>query len=240
MASVKIPRLKGPVGKKPRSGKGAPVKNNPVDVKLVQDLLNGAGIKAPTTGKMDNKTLEAIAKFQKTKLKFKHPDGVVDVGMKTYKGLVKLGGAKMGGQKKDEAKDIDKDKANKSKDKEKQEKEKPVGNFTVVVKRGEKAGKLTCSGAKISTTCWWDMNNKKGRIPAGTYKGCSATQMATKKYDAIFIPNVSGWKGIFIHQGKGPKASKGCIVIAKSEMMKLHGKLYTKGGKNVTVKVIDV
>ena len=84
------------------------------------------------------------------------------------------------------------------------------------------------------------MNNKKGRIPAGTYKKCSATQMATKKYDAIFIPSVSGWKGIFIHQGKGSKASKGCIVIPKSEMLKLHSAVKTPGGKNVTVKVIDV
>lgn len=228
MGKVKIPRLTGAVGHKPRPNKGKPVKNAPADVALIQDLLNGAGIKAPTSGKMDTKTLEAISKFQKTKLKLKHPDGVVDVDMKTYKSLVKLGGAKMGSSKKDGEK------------KDEEDKDSPAGKFTVVVKRGEKDGKLSCSGAKVSTKCWWDMKNKKGRIPSGTYKNCSATQMATKKLNAIFIPGVSGWKGIFIHQGKGPKASKGCIVIPKSEMIKLHSKLETPGGKNVTVKVIDV
>ena len=68
-----------------------------------------------------------------------------------------------------------------------------MASYTIEVKRGEKEGKLSCSSAKVNSTCWWDLKNKKGRIPAGTYKGCSATTMATKKYDSVFIPKVKGW-----------------------------------------------
>jgi len=114
-----------------------------------------------------------------------------------------------------------------------------MADYTIEVKRGEKDGTLTCREAKVNTTCWWDMSNKKGRIPADTYNGCSATQMATKKLDAIFIPGVPGWTGIFIHPGSGPKASKGCIVIKKAEMVKLYSAIEPKDGRNVTVKVID-
>lgn len=77
--------------------------------------------------------------------------------------------------------------------------------FTIEIKRGEKQGKLICTKVKVKvkvkTTCWWDLKNKKGTIPAGNYSGCSATQMATKKLDAIFIPKVKGWTGVFICPG---------------------------------------
>lgn len=114
-----------------------------------------------------------------------------------------------------------------------------MATYTIAIKRGEKDGTLSCSKAKVKTICWWDMKNKKGKIPAGNYKNCSATQMASKKYDAVFISGVAGWKGIFIHQGSGPKASKGCIVIKKKEMQKLFDAIDPKNGKNVTVKVTD-
>ena len=114
-----------------------------------------------------------------------------------------------------------------------------MGTYTIEVKRGEKDGTLKCSGAKVNTKCWWDMKNAKGVIPAGTYSGCSATTMATKGHHAIFLPNVKGWKGIFIHVGNGPNASAGCLVIKKAEMEKLYGAVDPKDGKNVTVKVID-
>ena len=132
MANVKIPNLSGAVGQNPRPKKGKPVKNAPADVKLIQDLLNGSGIKSPATGKMDKKTVEAIKKFQTNKLKFKYPDGVVDVGQKSYKALVKHGGAKMGAQNK--GKD-NKDKN--SKDEQNEEKDAPAKSYTVIVKRGE-------------------------------------------------------------------------------------------------------
>lgn len=88
-------KLSGPVGQKPRPSKGKEPKNAPADVKLVQDLLNAGGIKCPTSGKADKKTIEAIEKFQKTKAKLKKPDGVVDPDMKTFKALLKHGGSKM-------------------------------------------------------------------------------------------------------------------------------------------------
>ena len=114
-----------------------------------------------------------------------------------------------------------------------------MASYTIEVKRGEKDGKLTCSAAKVSTTCWWDLKNKKGRIPAGTYKSCSATEMSTKKHKSVFIPKVSGWREIFIHPGSGPGASAGCIVIKTAEMEKLYDAIDPKNGKNVTVKIID-
>ena len=117
--------------------------------------------------------------------------------------------------------------------------EHPMATYTIDVTRGEKDGKLVCSAAKVSTTCWWDMTNKKGVIPAGTYKGCSATTMATKKHKSVFIPGVTGWSGIFIHPGSSSKASAGCIVIKSKEMDKLYDAIDPKDGKNVTVKVSD-
>ena len=114
-----------------------------------------------------------------------------------------------------------------------------MASYTIEVKRGEKDGKLTCSAAKVSTTCWWDLKNKKGIIPAGTYKGCSATTMATKKHKSVFIPGVKGWSGIFIHPGTSSKASDGCIAIKPAEMDKLYNAIDPKDGKNVTVKITD-
>ncbi len=114
-----------------------------------------------------------------------------------------------------------------------------MASYTIEVTRGEKEGTLICKAAKVKTKCWWDLKNKKGVIPAGTYKNCSATTMDTKKHEAVFIPNVKGWKGIFIHPGSGPGASAGCIVIKGSEMEKLYAAIDPKDGKNVTVKVVD-
>lgn len=114
-----------------------------------------------------------------------------------------------------------------------------MASYTIEIKRGEKEGTLKCSSAKVNTKCWWDLDNKKGRIPAGTYSGCSATTMASKKHNSVFIPNVKGWKGIFIHPGSGPKASDGCVVIKSAEMDKLYDAIEPKDGKNVTVKITD-
>jgi hypothetical protein len=114
-----------------------------------------------------------------------------------------------------------------------------MASYTIEVERGEKEGTLKCKEAGVNTKCWWELDNKKGRIPAGTYNGCSATQMATKKHNAVFIPNVKGWKGIFIHLGSGPQASDGCIVIKSAEMEKLYDAIEPKDGKNVVVKVVD-
>ena len=114
-----------------------------------------------------------------------------------------------------------------------------MASYVIDVTRDESDGTLKCSAAKVNSKCWWDLKNAKGVIPAGTYPGCSATVMATKGHNAIFLPNVKGWKGIFIHVGSGPNASSGCIVIKKAEMEKLHAAIEPKDGKNVTVKITD-
>lgn len=116
-------------------------------------------------------------------------------------------------------------------------------NYNITVERRKNDGTLSYSGAsKLSTTCWWDPIKK---IPAGTYAGCSATMMATKKNsegkprEAIYIANVPGYKGIFIHMGVGASWSDGCIVIAESEIKRIYADVQPKDGANVTVAVTD-
>jgi hypothetical protein len=115
--------------------------------------------------------------------------------------------------------------------------------YSINVRRGKKNGTLTYSGgAIVSTTCWWDPVKK---IPAGTYTGCSATTMAKKKNssgqprEAIFLPNVPGFKGIFIHMGTGPGWSDGCVVIVETEILRIYNDILPKNGKNVTVIISD-
>ncbi|MBI3469279.1 MAG: L,D-transpeptidase [Planctomycetes bacterium] len=118
-----------------------------------------------------------------------------------------------------------------------------MANYTIDIKRGKDSGTLTYSGGvSVSTTCWWD---PKRKIPARTYTGCSATTMATKKNslgkprEAIFFPDVPGYKGIFIHMGTNAAWSDGCIVIAEAEIKKIYNDILPKDGKNVTVTVSD-
>ena len=88
----------------------------------------------------------------------------------------------------------------------------------------------------VEATCWWDLLKV---IPAGTYTGCSATIMHKKRLRGIFIPNVPGYIGIFIHVGGGPDASDGCIVCHKAYIDKIWNDIHPKDGRNVTVTVID-
>ncbi len=115
--------------------------------------------------------------------------------------------------------------------------------YEITVARGKSHGLLTYKGRiTVSSRCWWDAGKK---IPAATYTGCSATTMAKKlnsagkPREAIFIPNVRGFKGIFIHMGTGPNWSDGCIVIAESDVKRIYGDILEKNGKNVTVVVAD-
>lgn len=66
-------------------GSGCP--NNKNDVKLIQELLNKKGVKTGIDGLFGRETKESIKKFQSGALKFTYPDGRVDVGGKTWKGL---------------------------------------------------------------------------------------------------------------------------------------------------------
>ncbi len=115
-------------------------------------------------------------------------------------------------------------------------------SYTITINRKARDGDLTFAGGgkTITTTCYW---NTAKKIPAATYPNCSATTMTRKKNsrglprEAVFIPDVKGFSGIFIHMGKMPYAewSDGCIVIDESEMIQIYNTIKPKNGHNVQV-----
>jgi hypothetical protein len=118
-----------------------------------------------------------------------------------------------------------------------------MASYEITVRRGKTKGTLTYSGGiSVTSTCWWDLKRK---IPAATYPGCSATTMNTKlnskkkPREAIFLPNVKGFKGIFIHMGTGPDWSDGCVVIVEEDLLKIYNDIVPKNGQNVTVIISD-
>ena len=108
--------------------------------------------------------------------------------------------------------------------------------YEIVVTRGPGTeGTLTCLAANVKDVkCHWE---KGKRIPAGTYPKCSTTIMATKNHKSVFIPDVPGFTGIFIHPGSGPQDSDGCIVADKVHVEKIYSKI-PRDQKNITVKVV--
>jgi peptidoglycan hydrolase-like protein with peptidoglycan-binding domain len=66
-------------------GSGSP--NHKEDVKRVQQLLKDKGVSVDVDGLFGPKTKQAILNFQKAALGFRNPDGRVDVGGKTWRGL---------------------------------------------------------------------------------------------------------------------------------------------------------
>jgi peptidoglycan hydrolase-like protein with peptidoglycan-binding domain len=90
MVQLQTPKLSGAVGQNPRPNKGPQPKNAGADVQLVQELLNQAGVKVPVNGRYDERLVEGIKQFQKTTLKQRDPDGVIDVNQSTFKKLVEI------------------------------------------------------------------------------------------------------------------------------------------------------
>lgn len=119
-----------------------------------------------------------------------------------------------------------------------------MADYNITVERGKTEGTLKYSGTfELSTKCWWDLVKK---IPANSYSGCSATTMAKKKNsageprEAIYLANVPGYKGIFVHMGTSSAWSDGCIVIAEAQIKKIYNDVMPKDGRNVTVLIKDV
>lgn len=116
--------------------------------------------------------------------------------------------------------------------------------YKITIKRAAKDGTLSFSGngKTVNCKCYWDTAKK---IPAGIYPNCSATTMARKRNskgqprEAVFIPNVKGFSGIFIHMGKPPYEiwSDGCVVIEESKIIEIYSAIVPKDGKNVTVTI---
>lgn len=86
--------ISSPVGQKERitkpdpkkkDQKFKPVQNKPADVELVQLMLVANGYAIKVDSKAGSATIGAIKTFQKSKLQFKTPDGIVDPGEKTWK-----------------------------------------------------------------------------------------------------------------------------------------------------------
>lgn len=125
-----------------------------------------------------------------------------------------------------------------------------TSDFTVSVTRtGASSGKLKFDNGNISidAECWWDADNK---IAAGNYPGCSKTRMTTKKDSVteeprpgIFLPTAkapdTGKHTIFIHEGKDPSWSDGCIVLNRDDMIKMWNAIDPKNANNVTVSIVD-
>ena len=83
-----VKKLSAPVGATKRITEGKTVKNNAADVTLVQQMLIDNSVSGITlTGKCDSKLVKAIQAFQKSSLKYKTPDGIVDPGLPTEKKL---------------------------------------------------------------------------------------------------------------------------------------------------------
>ena len=66
--------------------------NNEADVRIVQELLNGKGGRLTVDGKIGNKTIGSIESFQKS-LGMSSPDGLIEPGKNTWKGLIGSGGS---------------------------------------------------------------------------------------------------------------------------------------------------
>ncbi len=121
-----------------------------------------------------------------------------------------------------------------------------MSTYTIDIVRTAKDGDLTFTNTlnnkTITAKCFWDITKK---IPAGTYKNCSATTMSNKKNslgkarESIFIPNVQGFSGIFFHMGKSPfeNWSDGCIVINEAKIIEIYNAISPKDGHNITVKI---
>ena len=83
-------RITKPDPKKDK-GKLGPVKNLPADVELVRLMFKANGYPIEVHGKCDAGLISTIRDFQKKKLGFKKPDGIVDPGGRTWSaGLAKL------------------------------------------------------------------------------------------------------------------------------------------------------
>jgi len=115
----------------------------------------------------------------------------------------------------------------------------------ITITRDKKQGTLSYSNAdsvKVQTACWWDPDKK---IPPGEYKNCSATTMSSKKNsqgqprEAIFIPGVEGFSGIFIHMGNDPSWSDGCVVVKENRLLDIYNDIDIKDGENITVSIQD-
>jgi hypothetical protein len=102
----------------------------------------------------------------------------------------------------------------------------------------------------VETPCWFD---SAGRIPRKTYRGCSKTHLPLAfdidqngerhllrdtQWQAIVIPNVRGYREVFLHQGTSPADAKGgCIVLPWADLMKIWSDVTPMEGKNVVIDV---
>jgi hypothetical protein len=130
-----------------------------------------------------------------------------------------------------------------------------MATYEITITRGPATDRRSKGTLKYSGTithecdCYW---NKDKRIPAATYARCSKTNMTNatnskgRKREAIYIKDVDGYEGIFIHYGTNLTNanslavwSKGCIVMDEDDVLKIWNDITPKDGFNVTVTVDD-
>ena len=130
-----------------------------------------------------------------------------------------------------------------------------MATYEITITRGPAADRKSKGTLKYTGTithscdCYW---NKDKRIPVGTYERCSKTYMANalnskkEQREGIYLPDVAGYSGIFIHYGTNLNDasslavwSKGCIVMDEDDVLKIWDDITPKDGFNVKVSVED-
>lgn len=122
----------------------------------------------------------------------------------------------------------------------------PSDYFITITRNHTDHGELRYRGSfEFTCRCDWDPPDQ---IPAGHFPGCSATYMSSAKNsaggkrEAIFLPNVPGRTGIFLHYWPGTGLSvwsDGCILLLEPNILKIWKDILPKDGRNVTVEVLD-
>ena len=127
-----------------------------------------------------------------------------------------------------------------------------MANYRIQIHRTKTSeGRLNYHGSFSATfPCWWDPEDQ---IPSGVYAGCSKTYLNSKenskggKREGIYLANVPGRKGIFIHYWPGPGPgndlsvwSDGCTVVTEPDMLRMWNDITPSDAGNVTIEVRDV
>ncbi len=110
-----------------------------------------------------------------------------------------------------------------------------MAKFTITVHRtGTQTGRLQYNGTTaFNCKCWW---NPDARIPTSPHDGYEAlvTRMAESRRKAVWLRDVPGYQGIFIHHWPGESASltlwsQGCILVLQNYTERIYNEIGSQG-----------